>query len=56
MLSLPLQKLTYLTPAYYSGGGRGSAHRPEISLTLVRHFYDDIMITLATDLIDSRHQ
>jgi hypothetical protein len=32
------------------GGGR-VAHSPEICATLVRLFYDNIMITLATDLV-----
>ncbi len=41
---------TYLSAAYH-GGGRGSAHSPEIGQTLVRLFYDNIMINLATDLV-----
>jgi hypothetical protein len=34
-----------------AAGGSGSAHSPEIGPTLVRLFYDNIMITLATDLV-----
>ncbi len=32
-------------------GDGGVAHSPEIGATLVRLFYDNIMITLATDLV-----
>ncbi len=32
-------------------GKGGVAHSPEIGATLVRLFYDNIMITLATDLV-----
>jgi hypothetical protein len=42
--------MTYLTTPT-AAGGRGAAHSPEISATLVRLFYDNIMITLATDLV-----
>ncbi len=42
--------MTYLT-APTVAGGRGVIHSPEISATLVRLFYDNIMITLATDLV-----
>ncbi len=31
--------------------GRGSTHSPEIHPTLMQLFYDNIMITLATDLV-----
>ncbi len=42
--------MTYLT-APTAAGGTGVAHSPEIGATLVRLFYDNIMITLATDLV-----
>ncbi len=34
-----------------TAGGGGSAHSPEIGLTLGLLFYDNIMITLATDRV-----
>ncbi len=45
-----LQKMTYLT-APTAAGGRGVAHILELGATLLRLFYDNIMITLATDLV-----
>ncbi len=47
---MPPQKLTYLTCAYKQGGGGVSVHSPEIGATLVRLFYNNIMITSATDI------
>jgi hypothetical protein len=40
--------MTYLTAQQGEGG---VAHSPEIGMTLVWLFYDNIMITLATDLV-----
>jgi hypothetical protein len=42
--------MTYLTAPTAAGGG-GVTHSPEIGATLVQLFYDNIMITLATDLV-----
>jgi hypothetical protein len=36
---------------YLPQQGEGGVHSPEIGVTLVRLFYDNIMITLATDLV-----
>ncbi len=35
----------------YRGGGGVSLHSPEIGLTLVRLCYNNLMITLSTDLV-----
>jgi hypothetical protein len=43
--------MTYLTAPTAAGERGGFAHSPEISATLVRLFYDNITISLATDLV-----
>jgi hypothetical protein len=42
--------MTYLT-APTAGGGGVSVHSPEIGPTLVRLCYNNLMITLSTDLV-----
>ncbi len=49
LTALPENDLPYC--AYRSRGKGGVAHSPEISATLVQLFYENIMITLATDLV-----